>query len=138
MFGTNSHYHQFAKYRAVFGSLFNDLQIERRQRPTSNTVFAPNESDEGTTVQRINVPLSYVNKDKLLARVYADPAIARKDAILLPHMSYQFSEYTYNSKNMLRQSQRHAVKEQPPSANTPGIYKVQLHPTAYDIKATLW
>lgn len=108
------------KYTILFGTLFNDLKITRRD-------------DEGI-VQLVRVPLSHAPKDKILARVNADPKIDRPAAVVLPRMSYELSDIVYSGDNKLRTIQVGGAGAAPDG----GAISTVLHPVAYDLKFTLW
>lgn len=71
------------KYVAAFGTLFNEIYI--------NTTDA-----NGKHVKSIKVPLSYAEKDKLMARAIGDPEIDSKVAVTLPRMSFEMVDMTYD------------------------------------------
>lgn len=71
------------KYVVAFGTLFNNIYLERKVG--------------GTNVQSVKVPLSYAEKDKLLARVEGDPEADRKVAVILPRMAFSMENMTYDS-----------------------------------------
>jgi hypothetical protein len=74
------------KYVALFGTLFNQLKIQR-------------DKNDGTTVQEMIVPLSYAPMQKILARVQQDRDLlnSTKPAIVLPRMSFEITNMTYDS-----------------------------------------
>lgn len=108
------------KYTVLFGTLFNEISIERK--------------DDAGVVQLIRVPLSHAPKDKILARVNADPNIDRQAATILPRMSYELTDVVYNSDNKLRtiRTRGASVSEEPSALRT------ILNPVPYDLKFTLW
>ena len=57
-------YDTLRKYQMAFGTLFNDIEIVRRDR-------------DGNVQQQIKVPLSWSRKDKLSARLLDDPDLTR-------------------------------------------------------------
>ena len=71
------------KYIIIFGSVFNNLIIKRNDKT-------------GAVTQVINVPIEYADKEKMLTRVKADPGIDRKDAIILPRMSFDIMHVEYD------------------------------------------
>ena len=72
------------KYVVLFGTLFNDIHINRVGK-----------SADEDYVQTIKVPLSYGPKEKYLARTDADPSYARPVAIVLPRMSFEMLGLVY-------------------------------------------
>lgn len=76
------------KYVTLFGTLFNDIYLDR-------------DETDGTLAQRIKVPLSYMEKDKMLARVNGQPDAGsdedRKVAVVLPRMAFEMNDMTYDT-----------------------------------------
>lgn len=108
------------KYTVLFGTLFNDIQITRK--------------DDDGVVQLIRVPLSHAPKDKILARVNADPKIDRQAATILPRMSYELTDVVYNADNKLRTIQVSGAAV----TGNPSVLTSVLNPVSYDMKFTLW
>ena len=121
------------KYVASFGTLFSQIQIVREEPALSGKVFPITVADEGKIDQFIRVPLEYSAKDKLLARIAADPGIDRPDAQLLPRIAFQMTSMGYASDRKLRSRQRYAVTEN----ITTEIYKEVLDPVPYDLNFTV-
>ena len=73
------------KYVAIFGTLFNQLKIERR-------------TAAGALQQEMIVPLSYAPFQKILARVAADPDLlnSTRPAMTLPRMSFEINNIVYD------------------------------------------
>ena len=66
MLGITYYHETIRKYVAVFGTLFNDINIQRR-------------NSAGVITEQIKVPIAYEAKDKLILRMragVADPAVA--------------------------------------------------------------
>lgn len=76
------------KYMAIFGTLFNEINIER--------IDADNK-----TKAVIRVPLTYAPKDKMMVRLSADPDIDRPAAITLPRMSFEMDNMWYDGERSL-------------------------------------
>ena len=80
----NYYYHELTKkYVTYFGTLFNDIHIQR--------------TDESlNTIQEFLVPISYGPKDKTIARLDQDPNLDRPFAVLLPRMSFEIIDMEYS------------------------------------------
>lgn len=116
MFGWGPFYFStIRKMVIVMGNMINDLQITR----TDN---------EGNTLALIKVPLSYAPKNKMLARIDADPALNRQTAILLPRMSFELGRISYDGTRKLNTISRH-VKKDDTDANK---LKAQYNPVPYN------
>lgn len=93
MFG-NIFYHQtMRKTIAVFGSLFNDISIVRRDK-------------NGNEIKRIKVPLAYGPKERYLARVEKEPDFSQGPTIELPRMAFQIVSFAYDSSRKLNTMHR--------------------------------
>lgn len=81
------------KYVALFGTLFNQIKIERN-------------TNAGAAVQSLIVPLSYGPAQKFLARITQDPQINRKSAINLPRMAFEITSMQYDGDRKIGTTQR--------------------------------
>lgn len=88
MFGTTYSHDVLRKYVILFGTLFNDIYINRK-----NSAGAP--------VQTIRVPLSYGPKEKYLARLDGNPDLANKVAITVPRISFEMVSFEYDPDRKL-------------------------------------
>lgn len=104
------------KYVVVFGTIFNDLKIVRE-----DTVH--------NTSHTINVPISYGPREKVLARMEADPELKRP-AIQLPRMTFELENFTYDGIRKLPSTGRRAI------ADDTDI-KFQYNPVPYDFHFVL-
>jgi len=96
MFGARFYNETMRRYVAVFGSLFNDIVIERRD-------------NGGALIQQMKVPISYAPMQKILARLEGDPNLDSQ-AISLPRMSFEITGLTYDPERRL--STRATAKSQ--------------------------
>jgi len=121
MFGHTFYFSTIRKYVTLFGTLFNDIHITR----TDST---------NTTVALLKVPLAYAPKEKVLARVDADPNIDRQTAITLPRMSFEMIDMKYDANRKLNTIERRVVKE----PNSTSKLKYQYNPVPYNISFRLY
>ena len=78
-------YHkQIRKYVTVFGTVFNELTVERTD--ANNAV-----------VQAIKVPISYGPKERALVRTKQDSDLDRPYQVSLPRMSFEITAWMYDS-----------------------------------------
>jgi hypothetical protein len=110
------------KYIILFGTLFNDIYINRRGKSTDEDY-----------VQTIRVPLSYGPKEKFLARTDGDPSFTRPTAIVLPRMSFEIVDIAYSGDRRLPKINK-IVKT---DANNPGQMTYAYNPVPYDITIEL-
>ena len=120
MFGDQYYNGVIRKYVIAFGSLFNDIVIQRR-----NTA--------GQRIQSIQVPIAYGPKEKFLVRLRADPNLSQQVALTLPRMGFEITALTYNGARKLSSSLRNV------SINSADNNKVksQYVPVPYDITFAL-
>jgi hypothetical protein len=81
------------KYVAVFGTIFNQIKIERAK-------------SDGTVVQDMIVPLNYGPQQKFLSRLQQDPNLNRKSAISLPRMSFEIMGMSYDPERKVQQTRK--------------------------------
>lgn len=85
MFGTYFYHSHIRKTVAVFGTLFNNINVQRKDT-------------NGTSINNVKVPLSYGPKQKFLARLFEEPDLnAPEVAIRLPRMSFEITGMQYDT-----------------------------------------
>ena len=72
----------------AFGSLFNDVYIERKDA-------------QGTAIQTLKVPLAYGPKQKFIIRLEGDPGLDQKVAITLPRIGFEISALDFAPERKL-------------------------------------
>lgn len=108
-----------------FGRLFSNIYIDRKQTDPVN----------GTTVQRIHVPLSYAPKEKWLARLDEDPTLENHTLTSLPRISFEIIAYTYDSLRKMNRMQY--MKNDAASANENGAALIRT-PVPYNIDMSVY
>ena len=88
MLGQYFYNESIRKTIVAFGSLFNDIYIERKD-------------SGGTTIQTLKVPLAYGPKQKFIIRLEADPNLDQKVAITLPRIGFEISGLDYDPSRKL-------------------------------------
>jgi hypothetical protein len=97
MLNSNVYYHGLIRKTIVaFGSLFSDIYIDRKQGDSVN----------GTTIQRLQIPLAYAPKEKWLVRIEQDPTLENHTYVSLPRMSFEILGYNYDSSRKLNRMQK--------------------------------
>lgn len=95
---SNAHfYYQLTrKYVVVFGNMFNNISIIRKDK------------DTGIELERTKVPIIYGPKEKYVTRLEQDPDLQKEVAITLPRMSYEIVGMNYDASrkqnSLLRQA----------------------------------
>ena len=85
MFGQYFYHSHIRKTVAVFGTLFNNINVQRKDA-------------NGTSINNVKVPLSYGPKQKFLARLFEEPDLnAPEVAIRLPRMSFEITGMQYDT-----------------------------------------
>jgi hypothetical protein len=120
MYGNHFYNESTRRYVAVFGTLFNDIIIERKN--ANNT----------TSVSKIKVPINYAPMQKILARLDQDPNL-NAPAMTLPRMSFEITGMTYSAERKLTSltKQQKAIDTDDKSATT------LFTPSPYDIEFQL-
>ncbi|MDP6585694.1 MAG: tail sheath stabilizer and completion protein [Anaerolineales bacterium] len=77
----------------AFGSLFNDIQITRKDSSES-------------TVQTMKVPLAYGPKQKFITRLTQDPGATQQVALTLPRIGFEIQSFDYDSTRKLNRTIR--------------------------------
>lgn len=104
-----------------FGRLFSNIHIDRKLTDPVN----------GSTVQRLHVPLSYAPKEKWLVRVDEDPTLENHTLTTLPRLSFEIIAYTYDSLrkvNRMQQLKNNCVGGEDSAAvvRTPVPYNIDM------------
>ena len=114
----NTFYHgTIRKYVTLFGTLFNDIHINR-------------DMGDGT-ISTLKVPLSYGPKEKALARLDANPNLSNPIAITLPRMGFEITSMSYDGTRKLQTIQKNVKYGD-------GVAKRQYVPVPYNISFTLY
>lgn len=120
IFGQTFYFNTIRKYVILFGTLFNDVHIIRRNKA-------------GAVTSVLKVPLTYGPKDKMLARVTADPNIDRQFAVQLPIMSFEMKSISYDGSRKLPT----VNKVMAANSTTPNAISYQYNPVPYNINFEL-
>jgi len=112
------YYHSlFRKYVVIFGTLFNNIKVERH-----NT--------DGSVNSTFTVPIAYGPRDKFLARVEANPTGIAKTAISLPRMGFEITGISYASDRKLQTTVPYYTKN---NVNGNSVLQKVYTPVPYDI-----
>jgi len=122
MFG-NRFYHQTTRrYVALFGTLFNDIQIERKD-------------NSGQVVQKMKVPVHYAPMEKILARIEQDPGLNNPTAMTLPRMSFEITNMSFSPERKLTSLTKNTKVVQSDTASNTKLS--QFVPAPYDLEFQL-
>lgn len=118
MFGHKFYHQSIRKYIILMGTLFNDIHIERRN--SNNNV-----------IQTIKCPLTYAPREKVTARLEQNPSITEQQSILLPRLSFEWTNMMYDPSRKLNTMNK--WRTDPGDASTGGKMKYQFQPVPYDL-----
>jgi hypothetical protein len=121
MFGQVWSNNTIRKYVIYFGTLFNNVWLQR-------------DNDAREVVQTMKVPLNYGPKEKFLARLEGNPNLDRPIAITLPRMSFEIINFAYDPSRKLTTIGR--SKTVNPDNSDQMFY--QYNPVPYDIEFSLY
>lgn len=111
-------YHSlFKKYVVIFGTLFNNIYIERKNA-------------DGTLEQTFKIPIAYGPREKFLARIEDNPDAAALTAIKLPRMSFEVTDIAYAPERKLQTINKLASKK---NINGVNVYSKVFNPAPYNI-----
>ena len=83
------HHDAIRQYTVIFGSLFNQITIQR-------------DNADGTKAEILKVPIGYGPSDKFLSRVLEQPLSGAPFAgITLPRIAFEFIDFNYDSNRKL-------------------------------------
>ena len=119
MFGHTYYHSIIRKYIIMFGTMFNDIDVQR-----FNTA--------GERVQTLRVPIAYGPKEKFLVRLAQDPNFDRDVAVVLPRMSFEITSMNYNSTRKLPSTIKNVY-----TYTDQDKLKYQYTPVPFDINITL-
>jgi hypothetical protein len=119
MFGRTWNHDSLRKYIIVFGTVFNDIYINRLSA-----------TDE--VLQTLKVPLTYGPKDKVLARLDQNPQMTNQVGIVLPRISFEMTTLEYDPTRKLNTLNK--LTKQSATAGTDDEVKYQYQPVPYDMQ----
>ena len=118
MYGNHFYNETTRKFVAMFGTLFNDIIIERKD-------------NDGTVIQRLKVPVNYAPYQKILARLDQDPNLDAP-AMTLPRMSFEIMGMQYAPTRKLPRLNKISAINDPN-----GLLASRYNPVPYDIEFQL-
>lgn len=121
MFGNHFYHSTMRKAVAVFGTIFNNINVVRA-------------TADGTVLSQIKVPLSYGPKQKFLARLDQSSGGDVSMAMKLPRMAFEVTSLELDSTQKL--SKRNVITESHASDVTKK--KTIKHQVAYNINVSLF
>lgn len=118
MYGNHFYNETTRRYVAMFGTLFNDIIITRKD-------------NSGTEIQKLKIPIHYAPVQKILARIEGDPDL-NAPAMTLPRMSFEMISMTYAGERKINRRMTLST-----GAANNSIKSYQFAPTPYDLEFQL-
>ena len=119
MFGTPFYHSLTRKYITVFGTLFNDISVQRLD--ASDNI-----------IQTIPVPIAYGPKEKWLVRLAEDETLDKKVRITTPRLGFEITSIEYDANR-----QKVFEKNRKASSTDADIFLSQYTPTPWNIGISL-
>ena len=122
MLGSTFYHQTIRKYVAVFGTIFNDLNIERK-------------NSSGTVIEKFKVPLAYGPKQNWLLAIQESTVSRKVTSVRVPRMGFALTGLSYDPVRKLNTIGRNI------SANTAagtGSLMTQYNPVPYNFEFTLY
>lgn len=120
MFGQTWYHGTLRKYVIYFGTLFDNIWINRQNQ-------------SGEVVNSFKIPLNYGPRDKFLARLEQNPNLDRPIAVTLPRMSFEMTNLYYDAQRKLNTLGR--LSGPSPQFSDKKIY--QYNPVPYNMRFQL-
>lgn len=117
---TQFYHSTLRKYVTLFGTLFNDIYINRSDATHNVT-------------NTIKVPVMYGPREKVLARLEADALLNKPVAMVLPRMAFEITTLSYSPTRKLPSNNRSMRTNADPK-----IASHQYMPVPYDISFSLY
>lgn len=121
MLGHTYYHGTLRKYVTLFGTLFNEIYINR-----SDSVH--------NVTNSLKVPLIYGPREKVLARLESNPDLSQPIAMVLPRMSFEITTMTYAPTRKLPT----LGKNRKINPNVPNELNYTYNPVPYDISFSLY
>lgn len=116
-------YHSLLKkYVIIFGTLFNNIRIERLNA-------------DGTVAHSLKVPINYGPRDKFLARLEANPTGTASVATILPRIAFEMTGIRYAPDRKLQTTIPYYTNQ---NINNQNVLRKVYNPVPYDIDFTLY
>ena len=122
MLGSTFYHQTIRKYVAVFGTLFNDINVERK-------------NSGGTVIEKIKVPLAYGPKQKHVLVSQETTTVTRQTATRTPRMGFALTGVSYDSVRKLNTIGRNIAANTAAGTST---LMTQFNPVPYNFDFTLF
>lgn len=117
---TNFYNGSIRRMVVAFGSLFNQIYIDKIESDGTKTML---------------VPISYAPKEKYKVRLAGDPQFQNPNQIVLPRMAFEITGYVYDSMRKRNSVSKNVLR---PSVNNPSGVDYTLAEVPYNIDFALY
>lgn len=121
MFGQTFYHKTLRKYVTLFGTLFNDVYINRV-------------GTNGATLETLKIPITYGPKSKTFVRLDSDPLLNRPFETSVPRMAFEMTGLSYDPSRKLISSNKGYIKVNPDNNGVKYLY----NPVPYNIDFSLY
>ena len=122
MFGHQYYNQVIRRYVVMFGTLFNDIIVQRFNKA-------------GQRIQALKVPIAYGPKEKFLVRITQDPELTNQSQVSLPRMGFEMTGMSYMPERKLSSTQRRVNTVGTTGSNN--SIKTVYTPVPYDFNFSL-
>ena len=122
MFGHQYYNQVIRRYVVMFGTLFNDIIVQRFNKA-------------GQRIQALKVPIAYGPKEKFLVRITQDPELTNQSQVSLPRMGFEMTGMSYMPERKLSSTQRRVNTVGTTGSNN--SIKAVYTPVPYDFNFSL-
>jgi len=122
MFGHQYYNQVIRRYVVMFGTLFNDIIVQRFNKA-------------GQRIQALKVPIAYGPKEKFLVRITQDPELTNQSQVSLPRMGFEMTGMQYIPDRKLSSTQRRVNTVGATGSNN--SVKTVYTPVPYDFNFSL-
>lgn len=120
MFGETFFNDTMRKYVTYFGTLFNDIRIERN-------------GPDGKAAQILRVPLIYSPRQHYLVRLNENPDLLKPTSLELPRLTFEMTGYQYDPTRHLTSLTKYHARD----VSNSRIVHTQYTPVPYNLNFTL-
>lgn len=121
MFGQTFYHKTLRKYVTLFGTLFNDVYINRA-------------NSAGVDVETLRIPITYGPKTKTLLRLDSDPLLNRPFEVNTPRMAFEMTGMAYDPSRKLVTTNKGYIKVNPTNDGIKYLYS----PVPYNFDFSLY
>ena len=122
MFGHQYYNQVIRRYVVMFGTLFNDIIVQRFNKARQR-------------IQALKVPIAYGPKEKFLVRITQDPELTNQSQVSLPRMGFEMTGMSYMPERKLSSTQRRVNTVGTTGSNN--SIKTVYTPVPYDFNFSL-